>query len=165
MRHPTWKFVGLALFVALLSVRCGAPKRVPPDVKSTNVEVEGAEPLMVKVTDVWKRPLRPEELNPTDTTGFLWQYQIKIANQSGMGVNLQRLHLDVRNLRGATWPKDQVLNLRVEGWSEGEVSVEGRLGASDPGALASLTGFETLTFSGQRDDGEPISFTVQVPLY
>lgn len=165
MRHPKWQFLGLVVIIGLLSVRCGPSKKIPPLVKTADVEVENAAPLTVRVTDVWKRPLRSEELKPTDKAGFLWQYKVRIANPSGVGINLDRLRLNVQNLWGSSWPGDQPLNLRIKGGGEEQISVSARLGSSDPEDLASLTGFETLTFLGQRDDGKAISFTVRVPLH
>lgn len=165
MRQPKWKLLGVALLVAVFSIRCGAPRRVPSVEKPTEVEVEGAGPLVVRVTDVWKRPLRPDELAPTDTIGFLWEYKVRIANQSNLGVSLNRMRLNVQNLWGRSFPGDQPLNLRIESWGEEQVSVEARLGSSDPDSLETFTGVETLTFLGRREDGEPISFTVRVPLH
>jgi hypothetical protein len=165
MRHPKWQFVGLVLFVALLSVRCGPSKRVPALVKPSDVEIQGAEPLKITVTDVWKRPLRPEELQPTDKAGFLWEYKVKIANQGNAGVSLELLRLNVENLWGQSWREDHPLNLNVKRRAEEQISVAGRLGSSDPEALPGLTGVETLTFLGRSDDGNPISFTVRVPLH
>lgn len=165
MRHLMWQFLGLLLCVALLGVGCGPSKRVPSLVKPSDVEVEGAEPLKVTVTDVWKRPLRPEELEPTDKAGYLWEFNVKIANQSNVGVTLELLRLNVQNLWGNGWRKDKPLNLSVRGGAEAEVSVKGRLGSSDPNALPGLTGVETLTLLGRFDDGEPINFTVRVPLH
>ncbi len=165
MRHTKWQLIVLALVLAFVSVRCGPSKRTPSVVRPTDVQVEGAESLAVRVTDVWKRPLRPEELNPTDKAGFLWEYKVQIANQSDVGVNLDRLRLNVQNLWGDSWPVDQPLNLRIKGWGEEQISVKARLGSSEPNTLPSLTGVETLTFAGRRDDGKAISFTVRVPLH
>lgn len=165
MRHPQWKLMVLLLFVTLLSVECGPSKKVPSLTKPPDIQVEGAAPLVVRVSDVWKRPLRPEELSPTDKAGFLWEYKVTIANQSSVGVNLDRLRLNVQNLWENSWPGDQPMNLRVPPGGEQRVSVDARLGSSDPGDPASLTGVEILTFVGRRDDGEPVSFTVRVPLH
>lgn len=165
MRHPKWQFVGVVLVVALLSVRCGPSKRVPSVVKPSDVEIQGADSLKITVTDVWKRPLRPEELQPTDAAGFLWQYKVKIANQGDVGVTLELLRDNVQNLWGQGWREDKPLNLSVRRRAEAEISGEARLGSSDANAPPGLTGVETLTFLGRSDDGDPISFTVRVPLH
>jgi hypothetical protein len=165
MRHQKWQFVGVVLVVALLSVQCGPSKRVPSLVKPSDVEIHGADSLKITVTDVWKRPLRSEELQPTDKAGFLWEYKVKIANQGSAGVSLELLRLNVQNLWGHSWREDQPLNLNIKTRAEEEISVVGRLGSSDPEALPGLTGVETLTFLGRSDDGNPVSFTVRVPLY
>ncbi len=164
MRHTQWRLFGLALFLALVGLRCAPPRRVPSLVKPTQVEVEGAKPLIIKVTQMQKRDLRPGELAAPVKAGFLWEYRVRVINPSDVGVSLDRLHLNVQNLWGESWPGDQPLNLRVEGWGEEEVSVQARLATSDPQDQASLTGIETLTFLGRGDDGRPMSFTVRVPL-
>lgn len=164
MRHPKWKFAGLALFIAFLGLRCAGPTKIPSVAKPAQVEVEGEGPLLVKVTDVWKRALRPEELTPPTKAGFIWDYKVRIANRSSTGISLDRLRLTVQNLWGQSWPGDQPLNVKVRVGDEEQISVHGRLASTDPNDLASLTGVETLTFLGRRDDGNPITFTVRVPL-
>lgn len=164
MRHPAWQFFGLTLFLALLSLRCAPPKRVPTIVKPSEVEVRGASPLLVQVTGMRKRPLRPEELVPPAKGGFLWEYQVKIANPTDTGVTLDHLRMTIQDLWGESWPGDQPLNLRIEGGSEGKVSLQAKLASSNPQAEAGVTGVEILTFLGQRDDDKPVSFTVRVPL-
>ena len=133
-------------------------------VKPARVEVEGASPLIVTVTGMEKRPLRPEELDSPVKGGFLWDYRVKIENPTDTGVRLDHLGLNVKNRWGETWPGDQPLNLRIEGGSEAEVSVQARLASSDPSIEPGVTGLEILTFLGERDDGGPVSFTVRVPL-
>ncbi|MFQ5803046.1 MAG: hypothetical protein ACE5JQ_09150 [Candidatus Methylomirabilales bacterium] len=164
MRHPAWKVFGLTLFLALLSLRCAPPKRIPSLVKPTQVEVEGAGPLIVTVTGMQKRPLRIREMAPPATGGFLWEYQVKIANPTNTGITLVRLRMTVQNLWGESWPGDQPLNLRMEAGSERQVLLQARLASSNPQIEPGVTGVETLTFLGHRDDGQPISFTVRVPL-
>ena len=164
MRHPAWKCFGLTLFFALLSLRCAPPKRVPSIVKPSQVEAEGASPLLVQVTGMRKRPLRSGELVPPAKGGSLWEYQVKIANPTDTGVTLDHLRMTIQNLWGESWPGDQPLNLRIEGGGEGEVSVKAKLASSDPQTEAGVTGVEVLTFLGQRDDRKPVSFTVRVPL-
>lgn len=165
MRHRKWQFVGVVLFVAVLSVRCGPSTRVPSLVKPSDVEIQGADSLKITVTDVWKRPLRPEELQPTDKAGFMWQYKVKITNQGDRGVTLELLRDNVQNLWGQGWREDKPLNLNIQRRAEAEISGEARLGSSDPEALPGLTGVETLTFLGRSDDGDPVTFTVRVPLH
>ncbi|MFQ5881521.1 MAG: hypothetical protein ACE5I9_03455 [Candidatus Methylomirabilales bacterium] len=164
MRHTKWKPLGLALFLALLGLQCAPPRKFPSLVKPTQVEVQGARPLVVKVTDMQKRPLRPDELTPPAKAGFFWEYRVKVANPNDMGVTLDRLRLTVQNLWGESWPRNQPLNLALKDWSEVEISVQAQLASSGPHDQASLTGIETLTFLGRRDDGTPVSFTVRVPL-
>lgn len=164
MRHLTWQLTGCAFFVALLSVRCAAPERVPLVVKPTQAEVEGASPLIITVTRMHKRPLRPEELTPPAKGGFLWEYHVTIENPTDMTVRLDRVRLSVQNIWGESWPGDQPLNLQIRGGSEGQVPVQARLASSDPKVEWGVTGVETLTFLGQREDGRPISFTIRVPL-
>ena len=163
MRDPAWKIFGVVLFVALLGVQCTPRGRVPPVVKPAQVEVTRESPLIVTVTGMQKRPLQPEELVPPTRGGFLWEYRVKIANPTATPVNLDRLRMTVQNLWGETWPGDQPLNLRIEGGSEVEIPVEARIASSDPRIEPGVTGLEILTFLGDRD-GEPISFTVRVPL-
>ena len=164
MRHPYWKVLGLTVFVALLSLRCAAPARLPTLERLREVEVEGASPLIVKVTNMERRPLRADELPPPSTAGFFWEYRVRIANPIDIGFRLDRLRLTVQNLWGKSWPGDQPLNFRVKEGGQEEVMVQARLASSSPEDTPSLTGIETLTFLGQRDDGQPISFTVRVPL-
>lgn len=165
MRDPRWKLIGLALLVALPSLQCAAPRDVPSVVKPRVVEVEGASPLTVKVTELEKRRLPTEELTLQMREGFLWEFRVTITNPSDMGVNLDQLRLTVQNLWGRSWPGDQPLKLKVESGGEAQVSVHARLASSDPNDLASLTGLQTLTFLGRRDDGTPVSFTIRVPLH
>ncbi len=164
MRHPAWKFFGLTLFFALVGLRCAPPKRIPSIVKPSRVEAEGASPLLVKVTGMRKRSLRSEELVPPAKGGSLWEYQVKIANPTDTGVTLDHLRMTIQNLWGESWPGDQPLNLRIEGGSEREVSLQARLASSAPDIEEGVTGVEVLTFLGQRDDGKPVGFTVRVPL-
>jgi hypothetical protein len=164
MRYRYWKVLGTALGIAWVSLGCAAPKRVPALEKLRQVEVEGASPLIIQVTDMEKRPLRAEELSPPTRGGFLWEYRVRIVNSSEMGVTLEHLHLTVQNLWGGNWPGDHPLNLKVKGWSEGQVLAQAQLASTDPQDTAGLTGIEVLTFLGRRDDGKPISFTVRVPL-
>jgi hypothetical protein len=156
--------LGLIVFVALVSLGCAGPTRVAPLGRLPDVEVEGASPLIVKVTNMERRVLRPEELPPPSTAGFSWQYRVKIANPIDIGFRLDRLHVTVQNLWGKSWPGDQPLNFRVKQGGQEEVVVQAQLASSSPEDTPSLTGIETLTFLGQRDDGQPISFTVRVPL-
>ncbi|MFQ5656496.1 MAG: hypothetical protein ACE5G5_03070 [Candidatus Methylomirabilales bacterium] len=164
MRHIQWKLWGVALFLALVGLRCAPPKRVPSLVKPTQVEVEGAKPLIVSMTRMRKRPLRPGELTPFAKAGSLWEYQVTLENPSEVGVNLDRLLLTVQNLWGASWGEDQPLNLRLEEGSERKVAVQARLTTTDPQDRSSLTGVQTLNFLGRDDDGGSINFTVRVPL-
>src|SRR3972149_1491399 len=164
MRHPYWKVLGLIVFVALLSLRCAGSTSLPPLERLPGVEVEGASPLIVKVTNMERRPLRAEELSPPSTAGFSWEYRGRIANPSDIGFRLDRLRLTVQNLWGKSWPGDQPLKFRVKEGGQEEVVVQARLASSSPEDTPSLTGIEALTFLGQRDDGQPISFTVRVPL-
>jgi hypothetical protein len=164
MRLTQWKFLGLIVFVALLSLRCAAPTRLPSIERLTEVEVEGASPLIITVADIEKRPLRTDELSPPSTAGFFWEYRVRITNPSDIGYRLDRLRLTVQNLWGKSWPGDQPLNFRVKEGGEEEVVVRARLASSSPEDTPSLTGIEALTFLGQRDDGQPIIFTVRVPL-
>ncbi len=166
MRYPSWKVkvLGLALLVALPTLRCAAPREAPTVEKPRVVEVEGASPLTVKVTELEKRRLTAEELTVQMRDGFRWEFRVKIANPSDMGVSLDRLRLTVQNLWGRSWPGDQPLKLKIERGGEAEVSVHARLASSDPNDLASLTGVQTLTFLGRRDDGKSMSITVRVPL-
>lgn len=164
MRHIQWKFLGLALFLAFVGLRCAPPKRVPSVVKPTQVKVEGVKPLVVSVTEMQKRPLRPDELTPFAKAGSLWEYQVKVENPSDVGVDLGLLHITVQNLWGESWDEDKPLNVRLEEGSERDVSVQARLTTSNPQDRASLTGVQTLTFSGRDDDGGSIRFTVRVPL-
>ena len=164
MRHPYWKVLGLIVFVALLSLRCAGPTSLPPLERLPEVEVEGASPLIVKVTNMERRPLRTDELPPPSRAGFFWEYRVRIANPIDIGFRLDRLRLTVQNLWGKSWPGDQPLNLRVKEGGQEEVVVQARLASSSPEDTPNLTGIETLTFLGQRDDGQPISFTVRVPL-
>ncbi len=159
-----WKLLGWALLLGLLSVRCAAPTKHPPIERLTEVEVEGASPLIIKVADIEKRPLRADELSPPSRAGFFWEYRVRIANPSDIGYRLDRLHLTVQNLWGKSWPGDQPLNFRVKEGGEEEVVVRTRLASSSPEDTPGLTGIEALTFLGHRDDGQPISFTVRVPL-
>ena len=158
------KFLGLIVFVALFSLRCAAPTKRPPIERLTEVEVEGASPLIITVADVEKRPLRADELSPPSRAGFFWEYRVRIANPSDIGYRLDHLHLTVQNLWGKSWPGDQPLNFRVKEGGEEEVVVRARLASSSPEDTPGLTGIEALTFLGQRDDGQPIIFTVRVPL-
>ena len=164
MRHPYWKVLGLIVFVALVSLRCAAPTRLPTLERLPEVEVEGASPLIVKVTNMERRPLRTDELLPPSSAGFIWEYRVRIANPIDIGFRLDRLRLTVQNLWGKSWPGDQPLNFRVKEGGQEEVVVQARLASSSPEDTPSLTGIEALTFLGQRDDGQPISFTVRVPL-
>ncbi|MFQ5847290.1 MAG: hypothetical protein ACE5IQ_06385 [Candidatus Methylomirabilales bacterium] len=164
MRDPRWKVFGLALLVALSGLRCAAPRQVPSVVKPRVVEVEGADPLLVKVTEMEKRHLRTQELASPMKEGFRWEFRVKIANPRLTGVSLDRLRLTVQNLWGRSWPGDQPLNVRVEGGSEAQVLVHGQLASSNPQDAPSLTGVETLMFLGRHDDGAPVSFTVRIPL-
>jgi hypothetical protein len=164
MRHPYWKVLGLIVFVALVSLRCAGPTSLPPLARLPEVEVEGASPLIVKVTNMERRPLRTDELPPPSRAGFSWEYRVRIANPSDIGFRLDRLRLTVQNLWGKSWPGDQPLNFRVKEGGQEEVVVQARLASSSPEDTPSLTGIEALTFLGQRDDGQPISFTVRVPL-
>lgn len=164
MRHLAFKFFGLTLFLALLSLRCAPPKEIHSVVKPAEVEVKGAGPLVVTVTGMQKRPLMSRELAPPATGGFLWEYQVKIANPTDTGITLVRLRITVQNLLGESWPGDQPLNLRVEAGSEQQVLLQARLASSDPQSKPGVTGVETSTFLGHHDDGQPISLTVRVPL-
>lgn len=164
MHHIQWKFLGLALILAFVGLRCAPPKRVPSVAKPTQVEVEGAKPLVVSVAEMKKRPLHPDELTPFAKAGSLWEYQVKLENPSDVGVSLDRLHITVQNLWGTSWDEDQPLNVQLAEASEREISVQGRLTTSNPQDRASLTGVQTLTFSGRDDDGGSIRFTVRVPL-
>jgi len=164
MRHPYWKVLGLIVFVALVSLRCAGPTSLPPLARLPEVEVEGASPLIVKVTNMERRPLRTDELPPPSRAGFSWEYRVRIVNPSDIGFRLDRLRLTVQNLWGKSWPQDQPLNFRVKEGGQEEVVVQARLASSSPEDTPSLTGIEALTFLGQRDDGQPISFTVRVPL-
>jgi hypothetical protein len=159
-----WKVIGLAVFAAALTIRCAAPEKVPSVVKPGRAEVEGASPLVVTVTETRKRPLRAEELTPPSTGGFLWEYEVKIANPTNTGLTLDRIRMTVQNLWGESWPGDRPLNVRVDAGRERKVSFEARLASSNPQVEPSVTGVETVTFLGQDDDGQPISFTIRVPL-
>jgi hypothetical protein len=164
MRHLHWKGLGAVVLVALVGLRCAGPTSPRPLERLPEVEVEGASPLVVKVTNMERRVLRTEELPPPSTIGFSWEYRVKIANPIDIGFRLDRLHVTVQNLWGKSWPGDQPLNFRVKQGGQEEVVVQARLASTSPEDTPSLTGIETLTFLGQRDDGQPISFTVRVPL-
>jgi hypothetical protein len=164
MRHLAFKFFGLTLFLALLSLRCAPPKKIHSVVKPAEIEVEGAGPLVVAVTGMRKRPLMSRELGPPATGGFLWEYRVKIANPTDIGITLVRLRITVQNLEGKSWPGDQPLNVRVEAEGEQQVSLEARLASWDPQSKPGVTGVQTSTFLGHHDDGQPITLTVRVPL-
>jgi len=164
MRHPARKIFGVVMLFALLGVQCAAPRgRVPSVVKPAEVEVRGADPLIVMVTGMQKRPLRPEELVPPTTGGFLWEYRVLIANPTATPVTFDHLRMTVQNLWGDTWPGDQPLNLRITGGDEAEIPVEARMASSNPRVEPGVTGLEILTFLGEHD-GQPISITIRVPL-
>jgi hypothetical protein len=164
MRLTQWKFLGVALLLGLVGVQCAPAIKTPTLRKPPQVEVEGAGELKVSVTDMRKRPLRPEELSPSVGTGYLWEYRVKISNPTGPGIALDRLRLTVQNLWGRSWPGDQPLNLTIEPKGMSEVMVQARLSTSDPEDQAGLTGIEVLTFLGRTDNGSPLSFTLRVPL-
>jgi hypothetical protein len=164
MRHPYWKVLGPTVLAALVSLGCAGPTSPPRLERLPEVEVEGASPLIVKVTNMERRVLRTEELPPPSTAGFSWQYRVKIANPIDIGFRLDRLHVTVQNLWGKSWPGDQPLNFRVKEGGEEEVMVRARLASSSPEDTPGLTGIEALTFLGHRDDGQPVTFTVRVPL-
>lgn len=164
MRRRIGMVFGVTIFLALLSVRCAGPRQLPALAKPAGVEVEGAAPLMVKVSGMEKRPLRAEELSPPTAAGFLWEYRVTITNPTGTAVTLDRLRLTVQNLWGGSWPGDQPVNLTVHGGNDGQVTVQARLASSDPTDRPGLSGVETVTFLGRRADGTPISFTLRVPL-
>ena len=163
MLRTHWKFFSLALLVALIALRCAPPKKLPL-FRPTQVEVEGAGPLVVTVADMQKRPLSPGELTATDKAGFFWEYRVRVANPTNVTVRLERLHLKVHNLWGARWEEDQPLNVRVDGGGQEEILVQARLATSDPTDRPGLKGVETLTFWGRDDNGRPVSFLVRVPL-
>ncbi len=160
---------GSRLFYTLLAggllAAAGCAYQPPEGPKlPVGIQVENPGHLAVAVVDTTKRPLTAAELRPFERAGFRWDFQVRLTDTAGVGVQLRELQVTVESLSGVTTQRTIPLTSRVEPQGTTPIAVAGTLTTSNPEEPANLTGVEELVFLGQDDRGAPVRLIVRVPL-
>lgn len=149
---------GLAALVAACTVV--KPERVPIP---TALEVSGAGPLQVTLHDMRQRPLRPDEVSSPVLRGSRWDFRLRIANPSSIGVAVARLRQAVIDDTGDRRVEEGPFPLQVAAGGSTEAIFSATIATSRP-ADDPVQGIDELTFAGTLEGGNPLSFVVRVPL-
>jgi hypothetical protein len=153
------------LLVSALLAAAGCAYQPPEGPKlPVGIQVENPGHLAVAVVDTTRRPLTAGELRPLERAGFRWDFQVRLTDTAGVGINLVELQVTVQSLSGVTAQQTIPLRSRVEPQGTTPIAVVGTLTTSKPEEPANLTGVEELVFLGQDDRGAPVRLIVRVPL-
>ncbi len=154
-----------AVLVGGLLAAAGCVYQPPEGPKlPVGVQVENPGHLAVAVVDTVKRPLTATELHPLERAGYRWDFQVRLTDTAGVGVQLVELQVTVQSLSGVTAQQTTPLRSRVEPRGTTPIAVVGVLTTSNPEEPENLTGVEELVFIGQDDRGAPVRLIVRVPL-
>ncbi len=163
-RRGIGRLFNTVLAAGLLAV-AGCGYRPPEGPKlPVGIQVENPGHLAVAVVDTVKRPLTTAELQPTERAGYRWDFQVRLSDTAGVGVQFVELQITVQSLSGVTAQQTIPLRSRVEPRGTTPIAVAGVLTTSNPEEPNNLTGVEELIVLGQDDRGAPVRLIVRVPL-
>ncbi len=157
------KVLGVVVLSALVGAGCvGVAPGPTPQVPA--LEIAGAWPLQVSVSEVQKRALLPAELPAYAAEGARWDCVVRFAAPPDVGVKFTRLGQVTRSLSRITASKEEPFALEVFPGLESRVTVHAMLWSSTAGDALGLSGSHELTFHGTDSRGNALTALVRVPL-
>jgi hypothetical protein len=150
--------LGLATGAGCVGVTPGPPPPVPA------LEIAGAWPLRVSVSEVQRRALSPAERPAYAAEGYRWDFELRFAAPPDVGAKFTRLGHVTRSLSGVAASKEEPFALDVHAGLESRVTAHAVLWSSTPGDALGLSGSHELTFHGTDSRGTALAVLVRVPL-